>query len=230
MDRKGLHKAEYDQMYINTMRPIFDKKALFTDMTEDYVNPPEPSAYGQVTIKFRTKKNNVDRVLFVCDNEKHLMLKRESDSYFDYYFHTVQLEDREISYYFEIHFETVTRYYNYRGVQKTVDRHYDFRLIPGYKTPGWAKGAVMYQIYVDRFCNGDPSNDVLTDEYRYIGENTVQVKEWGKYPAAMGVREFYGGDLQGVLDKMDYLQDLGIDVICACNRAERRPCGNSHQP
>ena len=47
---------------------------------------------------------------------------------------------------------------------KTVDRHYDFRLIPGYKTPGWAKGAVMYQIYVDRFCNGDPSNDVLTDE------------------------------------------------------------------
>lgn len=213
MDRKGLHKAEYDQMYINTMRPIFDKKALFTDMTEDYVNPPEPSAYGQVTIKFRTKKNNVDRVLFVCDNEKHLMLKRESDSYFDYYFHTVQLEDREISYYFEIHFETVTRYYNYRGVQKTVDRHYDFRLIPGYKTPGWAKGAVMYQIYVDRFCNGDPSNDVLTDEYRYIGENTVQVKEWGKYPAAMGVREFYGGDLQGVLDKMDYLQDLGIDVI-----------------
>ena len=107
MDRKGLHKAEYDQMYINTMRPIFDKKALFTDMTEDYVNPPEPSAYGQVTIKFRTKKNNVDRVLFVCDNEKHLMLKRESDSYFDYYFHTVQLEDREISYYFEIHFDVI---------------------------------------------------------------------------------------------------------------------------
>ena len=37
--------------------------------------------------------------------------------------------------------------------------------------------------------------------------------DWNKYPAAMGVREFYGGDLQGVLDKMDYLQDLGIDVI-----------------
>ena len=29
----------------------------------------------------------------------------------------------------------------------------------------------------------------------------------------MGVREFYGGDLQGVLDKMDYLQELGVDVI-----------------
>lgn len=71
----------------------------------------------------------------------------------------------------------------------------------------------MYQIYVDRFYNGDPANDVLTDEYRYIGANTVKVEDWNKYPDAMGVREFYGGDLQGVLDKMDYLQDLGIDVI-----------------
>lgn len=51
----------------------------------------------------------------------------------------------------------------------------------------------MYQIYVDRFYNGDPKNDVLTDEYRYIGANTVKVEDWNKYPDAMGVREFYGG-------------------------------------
>ncbi len=72
---------------------------------------------------------------------------------------------------------------------------------------------MFYQIYVDRFYNGDPSNDVLTNEYQYIGDKTVKVEDWNKYPAAMGVREFYGGDLQGVLDKMDYLQDLGVDVI-----------------
>ena len=66
MDRNGLHKAEYDQMYINTMRPIFDKKALFTDMTEDYVNPSEPSAYGEVTIKFRTKKKPLQSSALFC--------------------------------------------------------------------------------------------------------------------------------------------------------------------
>ena len=71
----------------------------------------------------------------------------------------------------------------------------------------------MYQIYVDRFYNGDESNDVLDDEYSYIGEHVTSVKDWGKYPAAMGVREFYGGDLQGVLDKLDYLESLGIEVI-----------------
>ena len=141
------------------------------------------------------------------------MLKTETDSFFDYYSQQIQLEGREIHYYFEIYAGKMSCYFNYRGVQKEAVRECDFRLIPGYKTPEWAKGAVMYQIYVDRFYNGDPKNDVLTDEYRYIGANTVKVEDWNKYPDAMGVREFYGGDLQGVLDKMDYLQDLGIDVI-----------------
>ena len=44
-------------------------------------------------------------------------------------------------------------------------------------------------------------------------EHVCQVKDWNKYPAQMGIREFYGGDLQGVLDKLDYLQDLGVEVI-----------------
>ena len=89
----------------------------------------------------------------------------------------------------------------------------DFEIYPGFDTPRWAKGAVMYQIYTDRFCNGDPSNDVLTNEYCYIGEPVHRVEDWGRYPAQMDVREFYGGDLQGVLDKMDYLQELGVEVI-----------------
>ena len=213
MDTNKFLEVRYDQMYIATMKPLLDKKALFSDMTGDYLDPPEPSAYDEVTIKFRTKKNNVDKVYLVCGNEKYLMLKTETDSYFDYYSQQIQLEGREIHYYFEIYAGKMSCYFNYRGVQKEAVRECDFRLIPGYKTPEWAKGAVMYQIYVDRFYNGDPKNDVLTDEYRYIGANTVKVEDWNKYPDAMGVREFYGGDLQGVLDKMDYLQDLGIDVI-----------------
>lgn len=71
----------------------------------------------------------------------------------------------------------------------------------------------MYQIYVDRFCNGDPTNDVLTGEYSYIHQQVEQVKDWSEPPEGMDVRRFYGGDLQGILDKLDYLQDLGIEVI-----------------
>ena len=71
----------------------------------------------------------------------------------------------------------------------------------------------IYQIYTDRFYNGDKTNDVETNEYFYIGDYSRKVTDWNKYPDTMGVREFYGGDLQGVLDKLDYLQDLGIEVI-----------------
>ena len=71
----------------------------------------------------------------------------------------------------------------------------------------------MYQIFVDRFRNGDPSNDVDSDEYAYIGEHSEKVTDWSKTPAVMGVREFYGGDLQGIIDKLDYFEELGVEVL-----------------
>ena len=213
MDINQFQKAEKNQLYMAGMRPVFNRKALFSDMTEDYVCPPEPSAYEEVTIYFRSGRNNIDKVFLVDKGQKHIMSKVDSDAYFDFYALSIQLEDEKLSYYFEVHAGKISCYFDMRGVTKDINEFYHFQLIPGFKTPDWAKGAVFYQIYVDRFYNGDPSNDVLTNEYQYIGDKTVRVEDWNKYPAAMDVREFYGGDLQGVLDKMDYLQDLGVDVI-----------------
>ena len=85
-----------------------------------------------------------------------------------------------------------------------------------FTAPDWAKGAVMYQIYTDRFCNGDPDNDVQTGEYFYIGEQVQHVDDWYRDPQPMDVREFYGGDIQGIIDKLDYLHGLGVEVVY-CN-------------
>ena len=213
MDFNRFVKAEYDLQYIASMRPVFNKKALFSDMTEDYVSPAEPSAYEEVTIRFRAGKDNIDRVFFVCKGIRHLMFKRYSDNNFDYYTHDQQLENERVNYHFVVQAGKLECIYDRRGVVTDENEYYDFAVIPGFKTPDWAKGAVMYQIYTDRFCNGDKTNDVLTNEYKYIGENVNHIDDWNAYPAHMDVRNFYGGDLQGVLDKMDYLQDLGIDVI-----------------
>ena len=206
-------KSEQNQFYIASMRPVLDRRALFSDTTEEYVIPCEPSPYDEITIRFRTAINNIDRVFLVCKGEKLLMLKESSDEVFDYYAIKVQLDNEKITYHFEVKVGKITGFYDIRGLSHEANEYYDFVVIPGFKTPAWAKGAVMYQIYVDRFCNGDKSNDVETNEYCYIGENVSKVENWDKYPAQMGVREFYGGDLQGVLDKMDYLEDLGIEVI-----------------
>ncbi len=213
MYNSDFYKIQSTQAYMAGMRPVLNKRALFSDVSSEFVCPPEPNPYSIVTIKFRAAKNNIDKVYFVCQNEKHLMMKYKTDELFDWYEYDLELDDEKVSYYFEVTAGRITCVYDFRGVAKNVEDYYKFVIVPGNRVPRWAKGAVMYQIYVDRFCNGDPSNDVLTDEYNYIGEHVKRVEDWGKYPAVMDVREFYGGDLQGVLDKMDYLQDLGIDVI-----------------
>ena len=141
------------------------------------------------------------------------MTRVRSESMFDYYEAKINVGTDKIYYYFKVELGRTVCYYNQIGAIKDLNPYYNFQITPGFKTPEWAKGAVMYQIFVDRFYNGDKSNDVLDDEYNYIGEHVCQVKDWNKYPAQMGIREFYGGDLKGVLDKLDYLEGLGIEVI-----------------
>lgn len=213
MDLNELRRVELNQQYIAGMRPVFNRRALYTDTTEEYVTPAEPAPYEQIIIRFRTARNNVDRVFMVHNGERELMNKTDNDELFDYYSVEYQLENEKLIYHFEIQTGRLSGYYDTRGLVREINEYYDFVVIPGFKTPDWAKGAVMYQIYVDRFCNGDPANDVETREYYYIGDPVHKVEDWNRYPAQMDVREFYGGDLQGVLNKMGYLQNLGVEVI-----------------
>ncbi|HMK08813.1 MAG TPA: glycoside hydrolase family 13 protein [Anaerolineales bacterium] len=64
--------------------------------------------------------------------------------------------------------------------------------------PSWVQDAVFYQIFPDRFANGDPAND------------PADVQPWGSPPTNTG---FQGGDLRGIADRLDYLTDLGVTAI-----------------
>ncbi len=206
-------KLELEKQYIQELRPVFHRRALFSDTTGDYVIPAEPKPYEKIKIRFRTAKDNVDFVYVIINKKQFKMAKIDQDELFDYYEAEYQLNTEMIKYYFEVHVGKIFGYYDVRGLASEIDERMWFRVIPGFSTPNWAKGAVMYQIFVDRFRNGDPTNDVENNEYVYINDYTKKVDNWFKYPAQMGVREFYGGDLQGVLDKMDYLQELGVEAL-----------------
>lgn len=208
-----MSKEEKTCMYLINMRPVLNSRGLFHDCTEEYRNPSEPDKNTDVFIKFRTVKNNADKVGIVTDGVYTPMKKTSYDSRFDYYTTTVHVGETQFRYYFEVVTGRSTVYFNQLGAMTELNQDYDFAINPGFKTPGWVKGAVIYQIYVDRFYNGDKSNDVVDHEYNYIGEHVNMVENWDKYPATMGVREFYGGDLEGVIQKFDYLQDLGIQCI-----------------
>lgn len=190
-----------------------NKNALFCDGTSDYVIPAEPGIHEKVRLRFRTARDDAQEVCLISGGEALQMQRVSSGEVFDYYETEVQLTDTMFVYYFRIKSESEELCYHRCGVSEHPVEYYNFRIMPGFSTPAWAKGAVMYQIFVDRFCNGDPSNDVEDGEYVYIGEPVCKVKDWNEFPAAMDIRRFHGGDLQGVLDKLDYLEELGVEVI-----------------
>ena len=208
-----MSKQMKTQLYLDNLTTIFNPQALFADGTEFYRCPAEPDPYDRVRLRLRCARENLDSVILVFNDERIEMEKLYNDRLFDYYETFVQLGMEQVFYYFEIHCGQMTCYYNNVGLCNSVEEYYNFTMTPGFHTPDWAKGAVFYQIYVDRFYNGDRSNDVEDDEYFYIGEGTSKVTDWNKYPAAMGVREFYGGDIAGVMQKLDYLQELGVEVL-----------------
>ena len=199
--------------YVYNTKTALNFGALFADGTDSYRHPAELSIGDSVVLRFRTGRNNVDAVYLVYNGERCKMQVERSDDLFDYYAYTISEVTADIDYYYMVLAGNVTCYYNKLGTQKDLNPDYNFQIAPGFSVPKWARGAVFYQIFVDRFYNGDPSNDVEDNEYCYIGEGTRKVRDWFKYPDNMDVRSFYGGDLQGVKDKLDYLQGLGVDVI-----------------
>jgi glycosidase len=82
-----------------------------------------------------------------------------------------------------------------------------------FETPEWARDATFYQVFVDRFCNGDTSNDPKLPrrpEGKAWGIDDAYLEEWGAQPAHFN---FFGGDLKGVEQKLDYLASLGVNAL-----------------
>ena len=195
---------------------MIKREAIFSDETNGYVNPSEPGAYDNISICIRVAKDDVDRVEILHGknySEATLLRKYHSDYYFDYYKIFTDISNVVFRYVFRISKGKETVYYDRVGVSDGIRVFQGFEIIPDFKTPDWAKGAIMYQIFVDRFCRGDGSNDVLDDEYIYLGVPCIRTTNWSQYPSNFDVGYFYGGDLQGVVDKLDYLKSLGVEAI-----------------
>lgn len=164
-------------------------------------------------LRVRTKKHNVDQV-FVLTGDKYdwenyhdelKMVKVASDLFFDYWETSVIPENKRFSYGFRFHSGDETVWLIDSGVcteePTAPDGFYErpyLHEIDLFKVPEWAKYAVFYQIIPDRFANGNPRND------------PKGISKWGDKPTT---ESFFGGDLQGIIDHLDDLTDLGITAI-----------------
>ncbi len=120
-------------------------------------------------------------------------------------------------YYFSLLINRNRHYIKKNGASEGVVDNGDLFQLTVYKegmtTPDWIKGGIMYQIFPDRFAkSGVPHNDVPYD--RKIHTNWNDTPDWR--PDSRGQitnSDYFGGDLKGIEEKLDYLSDLGVTVI-----------------
>ncbi len=88
---------------------------------------------------------------------------------------------------------------------------------PTFHAVSWARNMVIYQIFPDRFYDGDPSNNTLGMDPVYGGEHPIVHTNWNDlpivYPTPGYDEDFFGGDLRGIIDKLPYLKSLGVNTL-----------------
>jgi alpha-glucosidase len=198
---------------------------LFHDQGPLFDSAIEPSATTPVTLTFRTGAGSASRVEIeygdLGDGSRHSvamrMEGRDATGRFDLWRGTIPAGPSRKTYHFEIVTDGQTVWYDTTGETPVEQTAHEFTIVPGFHTPDWMKNGVIYQIFPDRFRDGDPGNDVKTGQYSYRGV-AVEHHDWGTsvFPSVTGDRSlvFYGGDLAGVRDKLGYIRDtIGADIV-----------------
>ncbi len=170
-----------------------------------------------VRVMLRVDPEDVfEKITLVYGNKYDYYLVQESEemrrtfscSSFDYYTATVRLKDVRFVYVFRLECGGKTYYFSEDGVSEGYDfslAYYNSFQLPFLNRADilpvvpWLKSAVFYEIFVDRFKMGDEGKDTS-----YID------LPWGEIPKP---KSFSGGDLAGILQKLDYLQNLGVTAL-----------------
>ncbi|MCG3743669.1 maltodextrin glucosidase [Vibrio cincinnatiensis] len=156
------------------------------------------------------------------DNEEVLVEMRKvgKTDRLDYWQARIPLnQDRPVTHYlFKVLYPKGQWWLDARSISARMPgRDYHFKYNAQHQPPEWVYKQVFYQIFPDRFANGDPDISVKNGEYALNGgKKPVTVKTWGApvdTHQGNGASEFYGGDLYGVEAKLDYLQTLGITAL-----------------
>ncbi|QEN04723.1 glycoside hydrolase family 13 protein [Thiospirochaeta perfilievii] len=167
-----------------------------------------------IHIRIRTAKDDVDRVLLVYGDkyewEKKItteMYRAFSDDLYDYYTISITATNNRLSYYFLLENRDESHYFTEWGVNDDIPEdelhlvqfHYPYINVADiHEIPDWVRDTVFYQIFPERYDNGNP--DI----------SPKNIVPWDSKPER---DSFFGGDLQGIINHLDHIKDLGISGI-----------------
>jgi glycosidase len=191
------------------------KEAVYHRVYSDYAYALSKE---ELLIKIRTKKYDIKKInLIYLDKYKYFrdeankeiftikMKKVASDNLFDYYEAIIKHDFISVNYCFELMDDREVLYYgNYMFSKEQPDdglKLFHFPVMAEkdlFIVPEWARESIVYQIFPERYHNGDKSND------------PNDVKPWY---SEVDRDIMLGGDLKGIIDKLDYIEDLGINTI-----------------
>lgn len=196
-------------------------QGIHHDGSPYYVSFSPSHAPTMLKLRLRVGKDAPIKQIFVRtipDGEQHLapMQLSANDDLFDWWETEVRLHMLRTNYRFLLKTLEGNWWLTANGmVQYTPTDATDFRFLSRYSAPSWVQEAVFYQIFPERFADGDSSNNVKSDEYVSYGNPSV-ARVWGELPdqtGAAGNALFFGGDLQGIVQRLDYLSDLGVSAL-----------------
>jgi glycosidase len=193
--------TRYEEVILKRGDGLFVKELLLHDMGKiSFTNRIHPDS---LLIRFRTASEDVEEVLLLKDGLS-IQMKRVYESFlYEYYEAMFYLENPLLLYLFKIRDGNRWLYYGRGGINSLEKFVLDISRIQVFYTPQWVEDAVFYQIFPERFWNGDPANDPPgTKPWKY--EVLTPPKGWFV---------FYGGDLWGIIEKVDHLLELGINAV-----------------
>lgn len=197
-------------------------ESVYSDGSRFFVSNPLPAKGEKVTVSIRMAEDAPVRAVFLRAKKNGVeekirmnpagrsdgMVRFEAD---------IHVFENELRYQFYIVSEDCIYYYTEGGITTYIqDESRDFRLLTDYLQPSWVKNAVFYQIFPERFCNGNPDNDVRDGEYVFDGSPAKRITDWNAVPEEYEKArclDFYGGDLEGVSQKIPYLKKLGVTAL-----------------
>lgn len=186
------------------------QEAVFHSNTAEYIYP---ESRNQLIVRIRTARKEIRKCQIIYWNRTNVDQKKagqmkcvQRDGVFDYF--QIELTFSKIARYQKYYF-CLTEcngeewYYGVYGVTESEPEKECFEYLYAncndvIVVPKWTEGVIYYQIFPDRFCNGSKDND------------PIQCMEWGTAPS----RENYmGGDLRGIIQKISYLKQLGVECL-----------------
>lgn len=199
---------------------------LHHDGSALYVSNPLPAIGETVTIRLRVPADAPIRMIELRtepdgEGETTPMTRAgitDDDSPYHLYEAQMPVIMPANPYRFEIRTEGEGEYhYNALGVSKAIwPTLFDFVLLADFQRPSWIDDAVFYQIFPDRFHNGDPALNVPDGAFVSRSGKRSQTRDWDaplRPYAESGNVDFYGGDLPGIIARLDYLRELGVNAL-----------------